>query len=195
MTADPVSGSGLPVHVPGAAGVVPGQPVVPGLSGPAAVAGRVRLPDVRSHAVLADGAGLWMCRACGRHTSVTAGTIFHRTRTPLSTWFAAIWFLTSQKNGMSAQGLQRVLGFGSYETAWAWLHKLRRPWPGPGSAVRDRRGRRDDGRRRHPGSRGGHRQGRGDDRGGTQRRPPSRPGPARRRRPPSHDPWSTAPPR
>lgn len=72
------------------------------------------------------GRGLWMCRACGRKTSVTAGTIFHRTRTPLSTWFAAIWFLTSQKNGISAQGLQRVLGFGSYETAWAWMHKLRR---------------------------------------------------------------------
>jgi transposase-like protein len=72
------------------------------------------------------GAGLWMCRSCGRRTSVTAGTIFDRTRTPLSTWFAAIWFLTSQKNGMSALGLQRVLGFGSYETAWAWMHKLRR---------------------------------------------------------------------
>jgi transposase-like protein len=70
--------------------------------------------------------GLWMCRACGRKTSATAGTIFHRTRTPLSTWFAAIWFVTSQKNGVSAQGLQRVLGFGSYETAWAWMHKLRR---------------------------------------------------------------------
>lgn len=70
--------------------------------------------------------GLWMCRDCGRKTSVTAGTIFHRTRTPLSTWFAAIWFVTSQKNGISAQGLQRVLGFGSYETAWAWMHKLRR---------------------------------------------------------------------
>ena len=68
----------------------------------------------------------WMCRACGRQSSVTAGTIFHQIRTPLSTWFAAIWFITSQKNGMSAQGLQRVLGFGSYETAWAWLQKLRR---------------------------------------------------------------------
>ncbi|MDQ2846538.1 MAG: transposase, partial [Actinomycetota bacterium] len=68
----------------------------------------------------------WMCTSCGRQTSVTAGTIFHRTRTPLSTCFAAIWLLTSQKNGMSALGLQRVLGFGSYETAWAWLQKLRR---------------------------------------------------------------------
>src|SRR6476469_2771284 len=85
----------------------------------------------------------WMCAACGRQTSVTAGTIFHRIRTPLSTWFAAIWFITSQKNGMSALGLQRVLGFGSYETAWAWLHKLRRAMVrpdrdrlgGPGVAV------------------------------------------------------------
>jgi hypothetical protein len=72
------------------------------------------------------GDGLWMCQRCSRRTSVTAGTIFHRTRTPLSTWFAAIWFVTSQKNGISAQGLQRVLGFKSYETAWAWMHKLRR---------------------------------------------------------------------
>ncbi|HWB35483.1 MAG TPA: IS1595 family transposase [Rugosimonospora sp.] len=72
------------------------------------------------------GAGLWMCTACGRRTSVTAGTILHRTRTPLTTWFAAVWSVTSTKTGVSAQGLQRVLGFGSYETAWAWLHKLRR---------------------------------------------------------------------
>src|SRR5665648_1201124 len=68
----------------------------------------------------------WMCVECGRQTSVTSGTIFHRTRTPLSTWFAAVWFITSQKNGVSALGLQRVLGFGSYETAWVWLLKLRR---------------------------------------------------------------------
>jgi hypothetical protein len=67
-----------------------------------------------------------MCQDCGRKTSLTAGTIFDRTRTPLSSWFAAIWLVTSQKNGISAQGLQRVLGFGSYETAWAWMHKLRR---------------------------------------------------------------------
>ena len=71
-------------------------------------------------------AALWMCADCGRKTSVTAGTIFHRSHTPISTWFAAAWFVTSQKTGVSAVGLQRVLGFGSYETAWAWLHKLRR---------------------------------------------------------------------
>jgi transposase-like protein len=70
--------------------------------------------------------GLWMCQECGRKTSVTAGTIFHRTRTPLSTWFAAIWFVTATRNGVSAANLQQIMGFGSYETAWAWLHKLRR---------------------------------------------------------------------
>jgi transposase-like protein len=72
------------------------------------------------------GDGLWMCAGCGLKTSATAGTIFHRSHTPLSTWFAAVWFVTSQKNGVSAKGLEGALGFGSYETAWAWLHKLRR---------------------------------------------------------------------
>jgi transposase-like protein len=67
-----------------------------------------------------------MCAECGRKTSVTAGTIFHRSHTPISTWFAAVWFLTSQKNGISALALHQQLGFGSYETAWTWLHKLRR---------------------------------------------------------------------
>jgi transposase-like protein len=70
--------------------------------------------------------GLWLCQSCRRKTSVTAGTIFHRSRMPLTDWFAAVWFVTSQKNGVSALGLQRVLGFGSYQTAWAWMHKLRR---------------------------------------------------------------------
>jgi hypothetical protein len=74
----------------------------------------------------ATAQGLRMCPECGLKSSVTAGTIFHRSHTPLSTWFAAIWLVTSQKNGVSAQGLQDALGFGSYETAWAWLHKLRR---------------------------------------------------------------------
>jgi len=47
-------------------------------------------------------------------------------------WFLAMWFVTSQKNGVSALGLQRVLGLGSYETAWTWLHKLRRAMVRPG---------------------------------------------------------------
>jgi len=71
-------------------------------------------------------ATLFRCGACRRQTSATAGTIFQDTRKPLVTWFRAMWYVTSQKNGASALGLQRVLGLGSYETAWTWLHKLRR---------------------------------------------------------------------
>jgi len=70
--------------------------------------------------------GLRRCKACRCDTSVTAGTIFAGTRTPLTSWFAAVWYVVNQKQGVSALGLQRVLGLGSYETAWAWLHKLRR---------------------------------------------------------------------
>jgi transposase-like protein len=65
------------------------------------------------------------CRQCGSEVSVTAGTIFEGTLMPLRTWFAAIWFVTSQKDGVSALGLKRVLGLGSYQIAWTWLHKLR----------------------------------------------------------------------
>jgi transposase-like protein len=66
------------------------------------------------------------CSGCGRQTSVTAGTIFQDTHKPLVLWFRAIWHMTSQKYGGSALGLQRVLGLEGYETAWTWLHKLRR---------------------------------------------------------------------
>ena len=76
--------------------------------------------------------GRLRCRACEGEMTVTAGTIFQDTRKPLRTWFAAMWFVTSQKNGVSALGLQRVLGLGSYETAWTWLHKLRRAMVRPG---------------------------------------------------------------
>ena len=66
---------------------------------------------------------------------MTAGTIFAGTRTPLVSWFAAIWYVVNQKQGVSALGLQRVLGLGSYETAWAWLHKLRRAMVLPGREL------------------------------------------------------------
>lgn len=67
-----------------------------------------------------------ICRSCGSQTTVTSGTIFHKTRTPLRTWFATVWYVTNQKQGTNALGLQRVMGFKSYQTAWAHLHKLRR---------------------------------------------------------------------
>ncbi len=67
-----------------------------------------------------------MCPACRHQCTVTAGTLFDKTRTPLRTWLAAAWYLTNQKYGVSALGLQRVLGLGSYQTAWAMLHRFRR---------------------------------------------------------------------
>lgn len=69
---------------------------------------------------------LLRCAACRYQVSVTAGTIFQDTRTPLRLWFQAMWWVTTQKNGASALGLQRVLGLQTYETAWTLLHKLRR---------------------------------------------------------------------
>jgi len=75
---------------------------------------------------------LLQCSNCDYQSSVTAGTIFQDTRQPLTLWFRAVWWVTSQKNGTSAMGLQRVLGLKSYKTAWAWLHKLRRAMVRPG---------------------------------------------------------------
>lgn len=72
------------------------------------------------------------CGGCGRQTSLTAGTVFEGTRKPLRTWFQAMWYVSNQKFGVSALGLKRVLGLGSYETAWSWMHKLRRAMVRPG---------------------------------------------------------------
>lgn len=73
-----------------------------------------------------------MCRDCQRQSTVTSGTIFDKTRTPLRVWLAAAWYLTNQKQGVSALGLQRVLGLGSYQTAWTMLHRFRRAMVRPG---------------------------------------------------------------
>jgi transposase-like protein len=74
----------------------------------------------------------FMCRVCRYQCTVTAGTVFDKTRTPLRSWFAAAWYLTNQKYGVSALGLQRVLGLGSYQTSWAMLHRFRRAMVRPG---------------------------------------------------------------
>jgi transposase-like protein len=66
-----------------------------------------------------------MCCRCGDRTSVTAGTIFDRTRTPLTVWFTACWLFATGKDGVSALALKRTLEIGSYQTAWAILHRLR----------------------------------------------------------------------
>jgi len=73
-----------------------------------------------------------LCSDCRYKMSVTAGTIFQDSHMPLTTWFRAIWWVTSQKTGTSALGLQRILGIKSYKTAWAMLHKLRRAMVRPG---------------------------------------------------------------
>jgi len=78
------------------------------------------------------GDGRYKCSACGRRTSVTAGTIFDRTRTPLTVWFTACWLFASGKDGVSALGLKRALEIGSYQTAWAMLHRLRSVLVRPG---------------------------------------------------------------
>ena len=75
----------------------------------------------------------WMheCAKCHRQTSVTAGTIFHKTRLPLRTWFLAAYFMATHSNGMSALQLQSKLGIGSYKTAWLLEHKLRKAMVNP----------------------------------------------------------------
>jgi len=79
--------------------------------------------------------GLWLCGSCRHQVSVTVGTIFQGSHLPLTMWFRAMWHVTSQKSGMSALGLQRVLGIGGYKTAWVLLHKLRRAMVRPGREL------------------------------------------------------------
>jgi hypothetical protein len=81
------------------------------------------------------GDGRFMCCECGDRTSVTAGTIFDRTRTPLTVWFAACWLFATGKDGISALSLKRTLEIGSYQTAWAMVQRAGSPWAR--SAVRD----------------------------------------------------------
>lgn len=89
-------------------------------------------PRCEGNSVWRASRGRLVCQACRHQTSVTAGTIFQDTRKPLVLWFRAIWYLTSQKNGTSAASIQRILGLRSYQTAWTWLHKLRRAMVRPG---------------------------------------------------------------
>jgi len=76
--------------------------------------------------------GRYKCSSCGGRTSVTAGTLFDRRRTPLTVWFTACWMFATGKDGVSALSLQRALEIGSYPTAWAMLHRLRSVLVRPG---------------------------------------------------------------
>ena len=77
----------------------------------------------------------WECAACGKETSVSAGTVMHRSHLPLKTWFMAIHIVTSHSNGISALQLQAQLGLGSYKSAWLLLHKLRRAMVAPDRSL------------------------------------------------------------
>lgn len=72
------------------------------------------------------------CKKCRRRISVTAGTIFQDLRKPMRLMFQAMWYVVCQKQGVNAVSLQQILGLGSYQTAWVWLHKLRTAMVRPG---------------------------------------------------------------
>ena len=99
---------------------------------------QLRWPEgVRCHrchapSVWATTRGLYHCTFCGFQTSVLSGTIFQDTKADLRLWFRAMWYVTNQKSGVSALGLQRTLGLGSYHAAWSWLQKLRAAMVRPG---------------------------------------------------------------
>src|ERR671929_182557 len=114
---------------------------------------------------------VYECVACRKQHSLLAGTICEQTKTGLSRWFLAIYLVTSSKGGIAAAELKRQLGLGSYQTAWTWLHKLRKAMVRPdrqplaGRVEADEsyvggprpgergRGRQDAGRRRRRGRR------------------------------------------
>ena len=89
-------------------------------------AGRPACAKCQSTRVWTERGGrLFECAECGHQTSLTSGTLLEKTTKPLKMWFRAVFEISSRRNGISAKDLQRIMGFGSYETAWTWLHKLR----------------------------------------------------------------------
>jgi Zn ribbon nucleic-acid-binding protein/transposase-like protein len=68
---------------------------------------------------------LFECADCGHQTSLTSGTVLEKTRKPFKMWFRAVFEISTRRTGISGKDFQRLMGFGSYKTAWSWLHKLR----------------------------------------------------------------------
>jgi len=89
-------------------------------------------PRCRHQEAWVSKEGLYLCKQCQLKVSVTAGTIFQDTHKPLQLWFRTIWYLTNQKYGISALGLQRALELGNYRTTLTWMHKLRHAMVRPG---------------------------------------------------------------
>jgi len=94
----------------------------------------VFLQSLSSYKAWLKARNVYECSLCSHQASVIAGTVFQDTRKPLREWFIAIWWMTTQKNGASATGLQQVLGLRKYETAWTWLHKIRTAMVNPNRA-------------------------------------------------------------
>ena len=84
-----------------------------------------RCPRCESREARAKSRHRVVCRSCQHETTPLVGTVFTGAHKPLRTWLHALWWITGQKNGISAMGFKNIMGLGSYETAWAWLHKLR----------------------------------------------------------------------
>ncbi len=75
---------------------------------------------------------IFRCKECRKKTSIISGTIFQDLRKPMRLMFQAMWYVVCQKQGVSALGLQKIIGLGSYQTSWVWLHKLRTAMVRPG---------------------------------------------------------------
>ena len=69
---------------------------------------------------------LYICTNCEHQHSLTAGTIMDSSKKPIIYWFKAMWWFTTRRSGVNAVNLKELLGFGSYNTAWQWMQKLRR---------------------------------------------------------------------
>jgi transposase-like protein len=86
--------------------------------------------------------GLYQCGACREQFTVTVGTVFERSKIPLSKWLAALFLMVASKKGVSAHQVHRMLGI-SYKSTWFMMHRLREamrqgdlaPMGGPGSIV------------------------------------------------------------
>ena len=94
--------------------------------------GTPRCPHCAESVLWAVRRGVFQCKKCRRDISITAGTVFGDSRIPLRLWFQALWCVVSQKNGVSALGLSRVLGIKGYETAWYLLQRIRGAMVRPG---------------------------------------------------------------
>lgn len=106
-----------------------------GLLGVAAPAGRLRLPPLREPRGWRVADGSFKCASCKARTAVTAGTLFDRRRTPLTVWFRVCRQFATAKNEVSALAMQRMLQIGSYQSAWAMLHRLRSVLTRPGREL------------------------------------------------------------